>query len=37
MIWLLVGDLEMERLGGGGAGHTELLDDRLILPTRKNS
>jgi len=28
----LVGALEAERLGGGGAGHLQLLDDRLILP-----
>ena len=28
----LVVGLETERLGGGGAGHAELFDDRLILP-----
>jgi len=28
----LVGRFETERLESGGTGHTELLDDRLILP-----
>jgi len=32
MIRHLVGALETERLGRGGAGHAELLVDRLILP-----
>ena len=32
MIRHLVGRFEPERLGSGGTGHTEFLDDRVILP-----
>ena len=32
MIRHLVGALETERLGRGGAGHAQFLDDYLILP-----
>ena len=32
MIRHLVGALKTERLGRGGAGHAQFLDDRLILP-----
>jgi len=37
MIRHLVGAFETEHLGSGGAGHAQFLDDRLILPPRKNS
>jgi len=37
MIGHLVGRLETERFGGGGDGHAEFLDDRLILPPPQNS
>jgi len=33
MIRHLVGRFETERLGSGGTGHADFLDDRLILPT----
>ena len=32
-----VGRFETERFGSDGTGHAEFLDDRLILPTLKNS
>jgi hypothetical protein len=37
MIIYLVGSLELERLAGVGAGYAQLLDDRFLLPPRKNS
>ena len=35
MIRHLLRWFETERLGSAGTGHPELLDDRLILPTKK--